>query len=125
MSLGTGRSIAIGAVAGALVVGAAWTMSSSGSDSTAAVSGPARVTACNPGNAINMKIEATNTSSQVTSYQLTAYWFTSDGAEFLSRTVQTSAIEPGKSATVTAGNPRDVEDYKSGMRCEVKVVGQG
>lgn len=127
MSLGTGRAIAFGATAGALVVGAAWGASSyssrGGSTPAVTASSPVRVTACTPGHAVTMDLAATNSGADIVSYSLTAYWFQASGAVFLTQPITTDPIQPGHTLTVHAGNPADTEDWQAGLTCHVKVTG--
>lgn len=124
MTISTGRAIALGVAAGALAVSAAWAASgSSGGDQAAAsTTGPARVTACTPHAATDMTIVATNPGAEVITYTLQADWYTSQGDHYLTARLTTDPIAPGKSVTVTAGNPSDDQDYRPGMHCYVKVT---
>lgn len=117
------RDFFIGMAAGALVVGSAWVeRSHQGGSSAEASSGPARVSACMPNYSLSMTIEATNRTTSPVQYDMEAYWFAADGSPYLVKSAQTEAIAPGGTATVTAGNPADHQDYKAGVTCQIKVL---
>lgn len=123
----TGQGIAVGIVIGALASSAIWTATlhhdSGGDDKTSTSTSLASVTACTPGDALDMKIRLTNSGTEVVSYALQADWYASDGNSILSKQYTSDPIEPGSSITFRAGNPNDHTDWKPGIRCYAKVTG--